>query len=266
MSAETLLEVENVRKRFGGVRALDGVSLEVRAGAVYGLIGPNGSGKTTLFNVVTGFLRPDSGHVRFRGRPLDGLSPDRIARLGLCRTFQANVCPQRMTVMENMLLAGQPQTGESLVKAMLRPGRVRAEERSALERARGLLELVGLGKHADHYAGELSGGQKKLLSLAQALMASPRLVLLDEPVAGVNPKLVDHILEVISRLRGEGWNFLLVEHNMRVIRTVCDRVSVLDAGRVIAEGPAAETLARDEVLHAYLAPRREAETSTEASG
>lgn len=255
MTPDVLLRVEGVHKSFGGLKALDGVSLEVSAGSIYGLIGPNGSGKTTLFNVITGFIARDRGHITFEGKPLEGLSPDRIARLGLCRTFQANLCPERMTVMENMLLAPQQQLGEDILNTILRYREVQRQERDNLERARYLLGLVRLGDKADTYAAHLSGGQKKLLSLGQALMVEPRLVLLDEPVAGVNPKLIEDILDVIRRLRSQGQNFLIVEHNMRVIREVCDLVSVLDAGRVIAHGPAEETLKRDDVLRAYLAPR-----------
>ncbi len=265
MALDILLKVEDIHKNFGGVRALHGVSLELSAGSIYGLIGPNGSGKTTLFNVITGFITGDRGHVTFQGTPLDSLSPDRIARLGLCRTFQMNILPERMTVMENMLLAPPQQLGEGILNTVLRYHGVRRQERENLERARYLLDLVKLGDKADAYAAHLSGGQKKLLALAQALMVEPRLVLLDEPVAGVNPSLIEEILDVIRRLRAEGQNFLIVEHNMRVIRQVCDLVSVLDAGRVIAHGPAEETLQRDDVLRAYLAPRglrREEETAS----
>jgi len=266
MTAEPLLDVDDVHVGFGGVKALDGVSLQVNAGHVYGLIGPNGSGKTTLFNVITGFIRPDRGHVAFEGRSLDRLSPDAIARCGLCRTFQANVNPHQMTVMENMLLAPQGQLGERLLGALLRPFSVRAEERENRERAWQLLDLVHLGDKANDYVGELSGGQKKLLSLAQALMVKPRLVLLDEPVAGVNPRLIEDILEVIRRLRAQGQDFLVVEHNMRVIREICDVVSVLDAGRVLAQGPAEDTLRRDDVLHAYLARRPTRQQAGDAAG
>ena len=255
MASDVLLKIEDIHKSFGGLKALDGVSLEVPSGSIYGLIGPNGSGKTTLFNVITGFIARDRGHITFEGRPLGGLSPDRIARLGLCRTFQANILPGRMTVVENMLLAPQQQLGEGILNTVLRYREVRRQERENLERARYLLDLVKLGDKADSYAAQLSGGQKKLLSLGQVLMVEPRLVLLDEPVAGVNPGLIEDILDVIRRLRVEGQNFLIVEHNMRVIREVCDLVSVLDAGRVIARGPAEETLRRDDVLRAYLAPR-----------
>lgn len=255
MTPDVILKVEDVHKSFGGLTALAGVSIEVSAGSIYGLIGPNGSGKTTLFNVITGFITRDRGQISFEGRSLEDLSPDRIARLGLCRTFQANICPAHMTVMENMLLAPQQQLGEGILNTVLRHREVRRQERENLKRARYLLDLVKLGDKADAYAAHLSGGQKKLLALGQVLMVKPRLVLLDEPVAGVNPRLIEDILDVIRRLRAEGQNFLIVEHNMRVIREVCDLVSVLDAGRVIAQGPAEETLKRDDVLRAYLAPR-----------
>ncbi len=256
MDAEPLLSVREVYKRFGGVTALDGVSVTVPAGLIYGLIGPNGSGKTTLFNVVTGFTAADAGNVSFAGQPLDRLAPYRVARLGLIRTFQATLCPLRMTVMENMLLAPQQQLGDSVANAFLRAAEVRRQEREHLERARALLETVNLADKADDYAGSLSGGQRKLLALAQALMAGPRLVLLDEPVAGVNPRLIEEIAAVIRRLRNDGQNFLIVEHNMHFIRTICDQVSVLDAGRVIAEGAAEDVLAREDVLRAYLGRRR----------
>lgn len=259
MTTNLLLSVKDVHKSFGGLRALAGVSLEVSAGSIYGLIGPNGSGKTTLFNVITGFTAKELGRIDFQGRSLAGLSPDRIARLGLCRTFQANICPGRMTVMENMLLAPQQQIGENILNTIRRYRQVRRQERENQQKARYLLDLVKLSDKVNEYAANLSGGQKKLLSLGQVLMAEPRLVLLDEPVAGVNPRLIDDILEVIQRLRAEGQNFLIVEHNMRVIREICDLVSVLDAGRVIAQGPAEETLQRDDVLRAYLAPRKDGE-------
>jgi neutral amino acid transport system ATP-binding protein len=261
MAAEPLLAVQDIHKSFGGVTALDGVSVAVPAGVIYGLIGPNGSGKTTLFNTITGFIKRDRGTVTFAGRSLDGLAPYQVARLGLVRTFQTTLCPHRMTVMENMLLAPQRQLGDRIVNNFLRAGDVRRQEREHLEKARALLAVVNLTDKADEYAGSLSGGQRKLLTLAQALMAEPKLILLDEPVAGVNPKLIGDIAAVIRRLRDEGRNFLIVEHNMHFIRTVCDQVSVLDTGRVIAEGTAEEVLARDAVLSAYLGRRAAEEAS-----
>lgn len=251
MTAE-LLQVRDIRKQFGGVVALDGVSLTVPAGMIFGLIGPNGSGKSTLFNIITGFMGADRGEISFEDRPLSGLQSWQIARLGLIRTFQTTLCPRQMTVMENMLLAPRGQAGDGVFNVFFRPGEVRREETANLQRARELLDVVNLGGKADEYAGSLSGGQRKLLALAQVLMAEPRLVLLDEPVAGVNPTLIGEIAHVIRRLRDQGQNFLIVEHNMQFIRSICDRVAVLDLGRVIAEGAAADVLSRDDVLEAYL--------------
>lgn len=259
MPETEFLKVASVRKRFGGIIALDDVSLEVVPGRVQGLIGPNGSGKTTLFNVITGFLRPDAGEVRFRGQRLTGLRPEKVSQRGVVRTFQSSLNPEQMTVMENMLLGPRGQVGEGILDTALRYGRMREQERTNEERAWEILRLVKLDHQVDTYVGELSGGQKKLLSLAQTLMTEPQLILLDEPVAGVNPSLIEEILAVIDRLRGDGYNFLIVEHNMRVVRRICDHIHVLDAGTVLAEGPPAETLQRDEVLEAYLATQRASE-------
>lgn len=253
MPATALLEVEDVAKSFGGLTALAGVSMTVEAGRVFGLIGPNGSGKTTLFNIITGFLAPDGGRVSFDGERIDGLQPHTIARKGLCRTFQASLNPQRMTVMENMLLAPQNQVGEGILNAFVHLARIREQERASLERAWEILELVKLDHQADTLAGSLSGGQKKLLMLGQALMIEPKLVLLDEPVAGVNPRLIQDIVAVVRDLQVRGQNFLIIEHNMQVVRQLCDVITVLDAGQVIASGPVAVTLQREDVLRAYLA-------------
>lgn len=257
MASDELLTVNNLQKRFGGLRAVAGVTFNVRRGAIYGLIGPNGSGKTTVFNLLTGFIAADAGSVEFNGRPILGLRPHQVARRGICRTFQSGLNPEHMTVMENMLLAAQDQTGESIVRAFIHAERVRHEETGNLERARNILATVQLERMADEPVGSLSGGQRRLLSLAQALMARPRLILLDEPVAGVNPRLIDDIVAVILRLRDDGHaSFLIVEHNMNAVRRLCDEIAVLDAGEVIASGPPKETLSRDDVLRAYLGGRR----------
>ncbi len=253
MATQTLLTVRNLEKRFGGLQAVAGASFEVARGAIYGLIGPNGSGKTTVFNLLTGFIAADGGEARFHDRPILGLRPHQIARLGMCRTFQSSLNPEHMTVLENLLLAPQAQTGESIAGAVLRRREVREQEARHLARAREVLGRIEMGRMADEYVASLSGGQRKLLSLAQALMTDPELILLDEPVAGVNPRLIDDIVAIIRSLREDsGITFLIVEHNMNVVRRVCDEVSVLDAGRVIAAGPPVETLAREEVLAAYL--------------
>lgn len=252
-NTQKLLQIKDIQKHFGGVKALNGVSLTVEPGGITGLIGPNGSGKSTLFNIITGFMRPNRGETIFAGERLNGLSPDRIALKGLFRSFQMSLQPKKMTVMENMLLCPPHQEGESILRSLLRPGRVRLQERKNRERAFEILETVNLADKADTHVGSLSGGQKKLLSLAQALMVGPKLILLDEPVAGVNPRLIEDIARALLQLKEEGQNFLIVEHNMKFVRQVCDVLHVLDAGDVIASGPTLETLNRDEVLEAYLA-------------
>ncbi|WP_051693749.1 ABC transporter ATP-binding protein [Desulfohalovibrio reitneri] len=254
--AETLLNIQDVSKRFGGLTALDSVDLRVETGALAGLIGPNGSGKSTLFNIITGFLPSDEGSIRFRGEDVTGMPPFKIARLGLYRTFQMSLNPTQMTVMENMLLSPSGQVGESLLSCFLKPRSVKRQERENLERAREILDSVLLGDKMDEYVGNLSGGQKKLLALAKALMLDADLILLDEPVAGVNPALIEDIQETIQRLHRAGKNFLIVEHNMNFVRTVCDTVAVLDAGEIIASGDVEPTLNDPKVLEAYLAAPR----------
>jgi ABC-type branched-subunit amino acid transport system ATPase component len=251
-----MLIVREVHKSFGGLKALNGVSLEVERGSITGLIGPNGSGKTTLFNIISGFYAKDAGEIYFKGRRIDGLPPHKIARMGLCRTFQISQIPQRMTVLENMLLAPQGQLGEGVINALFRYRKVLRQERANLEEALSLLELVGLFDSRNEYAGNLSGGQKKLLSLARILMADPDLILLDEPTAGVNPTLIKSLLEVIKRLQSErGKTFLVIEHNMKVISGICNHVYVLNFGEVIAEGTPDEVQRSEEVLEAYLGRR-----------
>jgi len=252
MASNALLEIENIERSFGGMRALGGVSARIDRDGAWGVVGPNGSGKTTLFNIVTGFLRPDAGTVRFGGSDVTGWYPDRIARRGLVRTFQNTLNPTRLTVMENLLVAPGNQLGESVLRGLFRPGAVSRQEGANIERAREVAALVKLDHHLDSRAGDLSGGQRKLLMLGQALMRSPTLVMLDEPVAGVHPNLINDIVDTIHRLRAQGQNFLIIEHNMSVVRRLCDFIYVLDAGQVLASGPTEETLQRDVVLDAYL--------------
>lgn len=259
-----LLKVDGVSRHFGGLIALDDVSLTAEEGKITGLIGPNGSGKTTLAHIISGFLKPSSGRVWFDGSAVEGLEPYKIARRGLCRTFQITLNPQRMTVMENMLLGARQQLGERVLMAALHPQAVRREEQRNMERAWHLLEMVRLQDHANELAGGLSGGQKKLLALVQVLMAHPKLILLDEPVAGVNPRLIDDIVDVIKKLRADGETFLIIEHNMTVIRELCDTVCVLDMGQVLAEGPVETVLAREDVLRAYIAAGGQLDEAVEA--
>jgi neutral amino acid transport system ATP-binding protein len=225
-----ILEVRDVVRTFGGVHAVDGASLDVEAGSITALIGPNGAGKSTLFNVVSGFLRANRGSVRFEGRRIDRSPAYRIARGGLVRTFQTPRTLARLSVLDNLLVAAP-----------------------RLERARELLALVRLEHHADDYAGVLSGGQRKLLDFARVLMTEPRLMLLDEPMAGVNPALGRQLVEHVLQLRAEtGTTFLFVEHDMDVVMEASDRVIVMSEGRVIASGTPAEIRANERVVDAYL--------------
>ncbi|HEU4461430.1 MAG TPA: ABC transporter ATP-binding protein [Solirubrobacterales bacterium] len=248
-----LLEVEGVRKRFGGIQAVAGASFTVGAGSVTALIGPNGAGKTTLFDLVTGFAPADSGSVRFDGEEVGRLAPHAIARRGMVRTFQLTRALAAMPVLDNMLLAAPDQPGERLRNVVLRPRAVRAREREVREQALELLEVFGLREKADDYAGTLSGGQRKLLELARALMARPRMLLLDEPMAGINPTLGRRLLDHIQRLRSEeGMTFLFVEHDMEVVMNHSDRVIVMAEGRVIAAGEPHEVRSDPAVVDAYL--------------
>ena len=248
-----LLEVERLSKSFGGVAALDQVTFAVEEGSITALIGPNGAGKTTAFNVISGFLKPNAGAIRFAGGRIEGLRGDLVARAGLVRAFQAPRVLTRMSVLDNMLLAGKDQPGERLSLNWLAPRRVAVRELEVHRRALDLLELVRLLPLAEAYAGTLSGGQRKLLELGRALMVEPRMILLDEPMAGVAPVLAEQLVEHIRRLRAErGVTFCVIEHDMDVVMSISDRVIVMDEGRVIAEGTP-ETVQRDErVIEAYL--------------
>ncbi|HEX3761340.1 MAG TPA: ABC transporter ATP-binding protein [Kofleriaceae bacterium] len=238
-----LLEVTDVTRRFGGITAVDRCSFAIREGSLTGLIGPNGAGKTTMFNLIAGALRPDSGEIRLEGRRLDRLRPHRIARLGLSRTFQLTRELADLTVLENVVVHAPVR-----VIDLLRPSIGDAERARAME----LLTLVGLAAMADAPAGGLSYGQKKLLELAAALMPAPRLLLLDEPAAGVNPALLDAIVGYIERVHRSGVTFLIVEHNMDLVMSLCDPIIVMAHGTVLAQGPR-DAIQRDRrVLDAYL--------------
>jgi neutral amino acid transport system ATP-binding protein len=250
---DPLLEVENVVKRFGGIYAVDQATMRVGEGGITALIGPNGAGKTTLFNVLTGFYRGDRGSVRFDGRQILGEAPHEIARRGMVRTFQITKALAAMPVIDNMMLAAPDQPGERLRSLVLRPGAVRAREREVRVRAMELLEIFDLTKLADDYAGTLSGGQRKLLELARALMAEPKLLLLDEPMAGINPTLGARLLDHMQRLRKEsGVTFLFIEHDMEVVMNHSDRIVVMAQGQVIAEGEPHEVRRDKRVIDAYL--------------
>jgi neutral amino acid transport system ATP-binding protein len=247
-----LLSAKDLCKSFGGIRAVNQASIDVPQGSITGLIGPNGAGKTTLFNLLSNFIRPDTGQVMFDGEPIHQLQPHQIAQQGLVRTFQVARVLSRLSVMENMLLAAQHQSGENFWRALFQAAKVREEERQLRDRAQAILESVGLAHMAHEYAGALSGGQRKLLEMARALMVQPKLILLDEPAAGVNPTLIKQICEHIVRWNSEGMTFLIIEHNMDVIMSLCDRVWVLAEGSNLADGTPAEIQANQAVLEAYL--------------
>ncbi len=248
-----MLKVENVHKSFGGILALNGVTFSVEPNSITGLIGPNGSGKSTLFNVISGFYSKDRGEIYFKGKKIEGIEPYRIAMLGVGRTFQISEVPEKMTVLENLLLAPKSQIGEGIFNVFLHPLKIKRENEKLLKDAYEILELVQLYDLRNEYAGNLSGGQKKLLSLGRILMSDPILLLLDEPTAGVNPTLIRDLIVAIKNLRAEkGQTILLVEHNMKVISEICDRVIVLDFGKKIAEGTPEEIQKNEKVLEAYL--------------
>jgi neutral amino acid transport system ATP-binding protein len=248
-----ILETDEVVKHFGGLFAVDGATLEVAEGSITALIGPNGAGKTTFFNVITGFYRPDGGAATFSGHSILGRSPHRIAQLGMVRTFQITKALARMPVIDNMMLAAPGQPGEHLLGLILKPGAARRREREVREQAMELLEVFNLEGLADQYAGTLSGGQRKLLELARALMTRPRMLLLDEPMAGINPTLGRRLLDHMQRLRKEeGVTFLFIEHDMEVVMNHSDRVIVMANGRVIADGSPDEVRSDEKVIDAYL--------------
>jgi branched-chain amino acid transport system ATP-binding protein len=247
-----VLEVRRVVKSFDGFRAVDGADLDVAGGSITGVIGPNGAGKTTLFNLIAGALAPTSGAIVFAGREIQGQSPDRIFHQGLARTFQIPKPFPRMTVLENAMVAGAGQAGETFWNNWWRGTLVRAEERALRERAIERLTFCGLGEKLAELAGNLSGGQQKLLELARVLMNDPKLVLLDEPAAGVNPTLMETLADKIVELNRRGVTFLMIEHNMDLVMRLCRPIHVMAQGRVIFSGAPEDAQRDPRVLDAYL--------------
>lgn len=246
------LAIQGLSHRFGGFRALDGVSLAVPGGSLVGLIGPNGAGKSTLFSAVTGFLKPSSGTVTLDGVPLDGLSPMARARRGMVRTFQVPREYAHLTVRENLMAAAPGQTGEGLVGLFLRPGAVRREEEALRARADETIAFLRMARVADAPAGSLSGGQRKLLELGRALMLEPRLLLLDEPFAGVNPVLIQELSDRVRELNARGIGFLVIEHDLNALTRLVETLFVMDQGRMIASGSPDAVMANPAVREAYL--------------
>ncbi len=247
-----MLRVEKVTKSFGGLMALADVSFDLGETGITGLVGPNGSGKTTLFHVLSGFYRADAGEIRYGDRTIGGLPPHAVSRAGVARTFQHTRVPPSLTVMENLLAAAPDQPGERLLTILFRPGRVRAREEENRERAGEILELLDLTHMAQEPGGRLSYGQAKLLELGRVLMADPRLVLLDEPTAGINPTLIRRLVTVIGTLVEKGIQIFLIEHNMPLVAELCRRVLVMDSGELIFQGTPREAQGNDRVIEAYL--------------
>ena len=248
-----MLEVQGVEKRFGGLTAVDGCSLEVQTGSITGLIGPNGAGKTTLFNLITGHYKPDRGKIIFQGQAIEGLLPHQIFKKRMYRTFQITREFAQMSVLENLMIMPEYQRGEKIWNTWFRPSRVRSQEKEIFEKALEVLEFVELINLKNEYAGSLSGGQKKLLEIARSMMADPQIVLLDEPGAGVNPTLMNKLIDNIQTLREEqGITFFLIEHDMDLVMNLCDPVIVMSEGKKLAEGTADEIKRNEAVLEAYL--------------
>ncbi len=247
-----LFEVTDLQRHFYGVSALAGVSFGVEAGTITGLIGPNGAGKTTLFNIVSGLLRPHGGRVHFDGMDITGNRAEAVSRRGLVRTFQIARGFPRLTVMENLLLYGPKQPGESLFDALVGSRRARRREGELVDKARAVADRLSLTHLLDSRADEISGGQKKLLELGRALMAEPRMILLDEPIAGVNPTLADRLAQHLRDLRDEGRTLLVIEHNMNMIAKICDPVIVMAEGATLASGSFDQIAANPLVQDAYM--------------
>ena len=248
-----MLEVQGVEKSFGGLKAVDDCSLEVKEGSITGLIGPNGAGKTTLFNIITGYHRPDRGKILFQGQRIEGLPPHQIFQKKIYRTFQITREFSQMTVLENLMIMPEFQVGEKIWNTWFRSAAVRKQEKEIVEKVFAVLEFVELIDLKDEYAGSLSGGQKKLLEIARSMMADPTMVLLDEPGAGVNPTLMKKLIANIETLREEkGITFLLIEHDMDLVMNLCNPVIVMSEGKKLAEGTPEDIKNDERVLEAYL--------------
>ncbi|QKY20907.1 ABC transporter ATP-binding protein [Halolamina sp. CBA1230] len=248
----SLLAVDGLSKEFGGLRALDDVSLSVDEGELVGVMGPNGAGKSTLFNCVSGVVHPDAGTVTFAGEDVTGQQPETLATSGLVRTFQHTRQLDTMTVRENVRLAALDQPGEHTIPALLRSDGMQAVERDVEARADELIETFELDHLADEYASALSGGQRKLLELARVLMLEPELLLLDEPFAGVNPTLTNEISEHIRELNDGGMTVVVIEHELETLTALVDRLVVLESGSVLIEGDPATVVEDQRVIDAYL--------------
>ena len=248
-----MLEINNVHKSFGGLKAVDGCTLRVEKGSITGLIGPNGAGKTTLFNVITGHYKPDEGSIQFQDEEIGGLEPHQIFGKKLYRTFQITREFSQMSVLENLMIMPKGQIGEKIWNTWFKLKGIKQQEIEIRDKALEVLEFVELIDLKNEYAGSLSGGQKKLLELARSMMADPEMVLLDEPGAGINPTLMNKLMSNIQTLRDQkGITFLLIEHDMDLVMNLCQPVIVMSEGKKLAEGTAEEIKSNEQVLEAYL--------------
>ena len=248
-----MITISGVNKHFGGIHAVHDATLQIKTGSITGLIGPNGAGKTTLFNVIAGLYKPDSGKVQLDGQDITGLAPHELFARGLLRTFQIAHEFSSLTVRENLMMVPQNQSGERLMDAWLQPAKIRQEEAALITKANEVISFLQLDLVANERAGNLSGGQKKLLELGRTMMTDAKIVFLDEVGAGVNRTLLNHIGDSILRLnREQGYTFCMIEHDMEFISRLCDPVIVMAEGSVLATGSAAEIRNNDDVIEAYL--------------
>ncbi len=249
---DTVLEVKGVSKRFGGLQALSEVGITIRKGQVYGLIGPNGAGKTTFFNVITGLYTPDGGSFMLGGAPYTPQAVHQVAAAGIARTFQNIRLFPEMTALENVMVGRHVRTGSGLIGAIFRTASFKAEEAAITQRAQELLDYVGIGKYAEYKARTLSYGDQRRLEIARALATEPKLIALDEPAAGMNATEKVVLRELIDRIRNDGRTILLIEHDVKLVMGLCDRVTVLDYGKQIAEGTPHDVQRNEKVIEAYL--------------
>jgi len=263
--SDPILIADKITRQFGGLTAVNVDHLEIQRGSITALIGPNGAGKTTFFNLLTGYDSPNSGTWSFNGKKLNGIPPHKVARLGMVRTFQLTKALYRLTVIENMALGARNQKGESVLRSVF-PWIWRAQEAEIRSRATEILRNFKLLEKQDDFAAALSGGQRKLLEMARALMVEPEMIMLDEPMAGVNPALKQSLLEHIKELRTEGKTVLFVEHDMDMVHEISDWVIVMAQGEVIAEGTPASVMGNEQVIAAYLGAHRNEDLSANMEG